>query len=622
MPAPEDPQRSALRAAVSAEAWEEMQASEDLLAALRPALTSLGRAVENLRLPDPTTRELFAVAVEATDLADGALDAPGRPLGGLAVTVRDLPLAAPAAPVATPELDLWRPLLAAVERFDHAGFGVVSGRFASPERRVFETELAFGGNARLQDGARASAHGAVRLRWERRPDADSAEASSWRIAAWRTLSLDVRTAPRPLFREVLDEALPDPDALRRARRSRHEERVVEKLLHPERFEPPHPHFFQGSQDRHPGIAVADVNGDGFDDVYVMARWGANQLFLNRGNGRFEERARELGLDVRDHSASAVFADFDNDGDPDVFIGRTLAPSVYLENRDGRFVDRSPHALPEDAPPKLVASVSSADVDGDGLLDVYVSTYAAQMLVSEMLEKNHAAREFGIVPQPSVLADFLPDADAKALFGLTRSQGAHQFLSLPGPPNVLLRNVGGGRFRAVPGDSSLHAFRNTYQATWSDYDDDGDPDLYLAHDFSPNQLLRNEDGERFTDVTTETGTADIGFGMGVGWGDYDRDGRVDLYVSNMFSKAGRRITGFFPDLDPRFRKMARGNTLFRQTDAGFEAVSGLGEGDVHVEKAGWSWGGQFGDFDNDAFLDLYVLSGYYTAPEEAHVDVDI
>ena len=124
-----------------------------------------------------------------------------------------------------------------------------------------------------------------------------------------------------------------------------------------------------------------------------------------------------------------------------------------------------------------------------------------------------------------------------------------------------------------------------------------------------------------DATEETETADIGFGMGVAYGDYDNDGDQDLYVTNMFSKAGRRITDMMGELGREFAPMARGNTLFGNAGARFERRSGLDESALQVEAAGWSWGGQFVDVDNDAFLDVYALSGYYTAPDEVAIPVD-
>ena len=173
-----------------------------------------------------------------------------------------------------------------------------------------------------------------------------------------------------------------------------------------------------------------------------------------------------------------------------------------------------------------------------------------------------------------------------------------------------------------GNEPLRAFRHTYQSTWSDYDDDGDPDVYLANDFAPNVLLENDGTGQFSDVTARTGTADIGFGMGVSWGDFDRDGKQDLYVSNMYSKAGKRITSKVPGIDPVFAAMARGNSLFHNVGDKFHKVSGTEPGTVPVEVAGWSWGGQFCDFDNDGWLDIYALSGHYTAPQEVRAQVDL
>ena len=122
------------------------------------------------------------------------------------------------------------------------------------------------------------------------------------------------------------------------------------------------------------------------------------------------------------------------------------------------------------------------------------------------------------------------------------------------------------------------------------------------------------------MTEASGTSDYGFGMGVSWRDYDNDGWPDLYVPNMYSKAGTRITASIDGLDQRMQKGAVGNSLLRNRGVDFERSSG-GEGGQAVERAGWSWGGQFADFDNDGREDLYVASGYYSAPDEVAIDRD-
>ena len=595
-----------------------MVATEEQIHALTPALDRLARALENLSLPDAGARSLLDVTVDTTDvMAEPALE---ETLAGWPVRHRTFPVA-PASPATAPsDVDLWRPVLGSIAWFEHARFAVRSAKL-STDGATIDTELALAARGRLLDDSLVEVSGRIDARWLKRRLLGEAQ---WRLAAWHTRSLEWLAVERPLFREVLDAALPDPETRRLARRSRHEELVEARLRDADTFRPPHPHFFQGSQDRHPGIAVADVNGDGFDDLYVMARWGPNQLFVNRGDGRFDERAETFGLAIRDHSAAAVFADFDNDGDDDLFLGRTLVPSQLFENQvaeNGRFIERGATAFGAGRLPGLVSSVAAVDYDNDGWLDIYVSTYAAQMLVVDRTEQLRRSRS-GKRVHPSLLGDHLPAEDAGKLFALSATDEAHLYLALPGPPNVVLRNLGDGRFEAVAPDHPLRSFRNTYQATFADFDVDGDQDVYLAHDFAPNQLLRNDGAGTFVDVTDETGTADIGFGMGASWGDYDGDGREDLYVSNMYSKAGKRVTGFFDRIDSRFEKMARGNTLFRNTEGGFVKVSGESPPAVPVEAAGWAWGGQWADWSNDGALDLYALSGYYTAPALVQSDVDI
>ena len=593
--------------------WEEMVAAEELIHALVPALAALAKSIEHGSLPDDSTRSLFDGQVEVRDLRVAS-----KPdsLGTRGVRRYRLRPVARRARVAGSSLALWSPLFARLKSPEHVGFRVTRGRFEDAQRSIFVANLQFDGAATNRDGRAVSVHGAVATRWRKHPSKE-ASAAEWRIESWDSESLDVIESPRRLFSEALDRVVADESQLLRLRRSRHEEMALAKIRDPASFQNPHRHFFLGSQDRHPGVAVTDVNGDGIDDIYVMARWGANQLLVGRADGTFSEEAAQRGLAIEDHSAAAIFADFDNDGDADLFLGRTMVPSMYLENQSGRFVDRS-NRFSAGALPSLVSSVNAVDVDNDGLLDIYVSTYAAQMLVFDL--KLVQARNPGTVAPPQLLADFLPTSSAAELSRRVRTKGAHLYLSLPGPPNVLLLNQGGS-FR-LSRDGELGSYRNTYQATWSDYDRDGDADVYLAHDFAPNQLLRNDGSGNFEDVTEPTGTADIGFGMGVTWGDYDRDGFQDLYVSNMYSKAGNRVTSYFDDVDRRFVKMARGNTLFRnRAGRSFERVSGVSAPSLLVEKAGWSWGGQFADFDNDSHLDLYVASGYYTAPRDVAVAVD-
>ena len=559
---------------------------EELLLELTPELKDLDLSALNLTLPDAHSRRLFDRTVTATDILPAAIP----PLEAAAdlVAVHDWPVEAAPRAAAAPALRLWRPFLDGVDYFTYAHFKLYRGRFLDAGETRYAGDVRFDANARLSSGPQASVEAKVEVTFVK--GAAAAGQPTWRIQSWQTRSFTLTQTARPLFAEVLDEALPDPADLARARQSLHEQAVVAHLRDAQAPKP-HDYFQFQSLNRHPGVSVVDVDRDGFDDLYVMERQGANLLLRNRGDGTFEETAARVGLDVADHTSSALFADFDNDGDLDAFLGRTLAPSQYRVNEGGRFVDRSKD-LVAIVLPALVSSISAVDYDGDGLLDVYLSTYAIDADLQE---------------------DFLPRGAFLEIQRRWRA-GGHLFKDRPGPPNVLLRNLGGGRFAPAPTNADVAVWRNTFQSTWSDYDGDGDMDVYLANDFAPNNLLRNDGAGRFTDVTAETKTADVGFGMGASWGDYDGDGRQDLYVTNMYSSAGRRITEAMGPLGAELAPMARGNSLLKNVPGEFRRVSGLEPPALLVERAGWGWGGQFVDVDNDTYLDIHAPNGYYTAPE--------
>ncbi len=541
------------------------------------------------QLPAAPARALFADAVDVADV--GQTGEATEVVPALGIKRRHWRIA-PAEQFRGSDIQLWNSLLAAVHFFDYAAFHIETGHFLDAEETIYQARLRFDASAQTQDGERAQILARLVIEWQQEEDA------AWRIRRWETESLEMLTREHALFAEVLYEVLPRDEDHARARFSRHAA-LVRQSFSDSAFVAPHRYFTRQAFDRHPGISVVDIDADGYDDLYIAVRRGRNMLLHNGGDGTFTERADQYGLNVEHHTAAALFADFDNDGDPDVFLGRTLAPSLYMVNEDGRFATRD---LGDGVLPFLVASISAADYDGDGLLDVYFSTYAARMLLAAAPSTPQADSWGG-----ALLADFLPADHARALYSLSRDRIGHLIHDAPGPPNVLLRNLGDGRFAATAA-----VWRNTLQATWADYDRDGDPDLYLANDFAANNLLRN-DGGALVDVTAESGAADPGFGMGASWADYDGDGRQDLYVTNMHSSAGRRIT---EAAGSAFAPLARGNSLLKNGSAGFNLIA-----DSPVEDGGWGWGGQFLDFDNDGDLDIYVLSGYYTPPSEVALPED-
>lgn len=585
-------------------------ASEELILSLTPDLKLLGRGVRNLELPDDGARSLFLDEVVASDIGAPMKDTTKIQIGGLEVIKRPWSMA-DERKLSQAELSMWRKLLDDALYFEHARFYIERGDFQDRSRREFLADVRFEGLLRHRDGTLSGVKARQDVLWR---NTGSRAAPVWRISTWRQRELSTISTPRLFYEDVLESAIPDPETRLRAQDSVHQQ-LLRKYFAGESVPlPPGYHdsrFFPDASNEHPGLSVVDIDADGWDDLYLTDRWGKNQLWRQLGDSTFEEVAAKYGLDIEGRSCCSVFGDFDNDGDQDVFIGRSLERSLYLRNEGGRYVDVSESHV--SAPmPYLVTSASAADYNGDGLLDVYLATYSPSNMGERFVEGRLKARDW--------VHDYMSPEHAREFPEHARE--SHRWLADAGPPNFLLENTGDGRFRVAAESPQIAAWRNTLQATWCDFDGDHDPDLYLANDFAPDNLYRNDGPAGFRDVTAEQNCTGLGFSMGAGWGDYDNDGWFDLYVSNMFSKAGRRTTVQVPGLDPRFGWMAEGNFLYRNLGERFERVSGLAPPALEVARADWAWGGQFVDFDGDGFQDIYVSSGFYTPPPEVASDIDL
>ncbi len=605
--------------------------SEELILDQTRRLKILSKSIANLQLPGGSSLDLFSSKVFFLGL-DPAKDPHVKgTLPGLDIEIYDWDVSKTARRVPRDRLSLWKGLLGRVHYFEMAKFYFVRGSFPDPkDRSRWSSEVNFEGVATTSDGGKIWVKAKQHVVWGKEPG-QVVTKPEWRIHRWETKSFRTYERKETLYTEVLDGVIPDPKLRKRLRESMHEKLILEYAFNPD-FVAPHKYFSPVSFDRHPGLSVVDIDRDGFDDLYIMARWGKNILLHNQGDGTFEDLAPKLGLDYEDNCSGAIFADFDNDGDVDCFLGRTLERTLYLVNENGRFVDRS--SLVSVELPYLISAISAADYNQDGLLDVYFSTYAAGTILEEvrlhgLIDRGMDATTTNLseevlkgFEEGKYLVEFLPEDQSKEVF--SRASASHLFMDATGPPNVLIVNEGGGKFALSPQAKQVQAWHNTLQSTWADIDSDGDPDLYVANDYAPNNLYRN-DGGTFVDATEETGTADIGFGMGASFGDFDNNGTQDLYVSNMYSKAGRRITDQFPDIDSRMPQMARGNSLFSNPGpkgGQFTKLSGTEEPALMVENGGWAWGGQFLDVDNDGHLDVFCTSGNFSTPKGVEVAYDL
>ena len=333
---------------------------------------------------------------------------------------------------------------------------------------------------------------------------------------------------------------------------------------------------------HHGIAIADVNGDGLEDIYLCQPHGLpDRLFVQAADGTVSDVSAAAGIDWLDESKSALLLDLDNDLDQDLVL--CVEDRLLVMANDGAAHFSLAAELKGPSQPH---SVTAADYDQDGWLDLYVCGFW--------------------------LVDLYEASQLQAAFALpTPWHDANN-----GAPNVLYRNLGKLRFHDATEESGLNENnrRFSHAAGWEDFDNDGDMDLYVANDYGRNNLYRNDAG-LFVDVAAELGVEDQAAGMSVAWSDYDNDGWMDLYVSNMFSSAGGRISyhskfqrNSHENVKQEFRRHARGNTLFRNSPQNhFRDVSEP----AAVVLGRWAWSSNFLDINNDGLDDLFVANGFVT-----------
>jgi Flp pilus assembly protein TadD len=427
--------------------------------------------------------------------------------------------------------------------------------------------------------ARTEHVGAWTLTWRRGP-------AGWRIAEWTAEAHVTSRATRPIFTEVTGAALGANESFRR-------QLSIDLDTWMARIDS----VLARDSNGHHGVSVGDADGDGLEDLYVAQPAGLpNRLYRARGDGTFEDITERAGLGVLDDTAQSLFVDVDNDGDQDLVLSTGTRPLLFLNDGKGRFAVVA-DAFRFDKPLEgVLTSIAMADYDRDGFLDLYLCVYSYFFGAGEDKAGTPA-----------------PYHDARN-----------------GPPGVLFRNDGRGRFVDATRDAGLDAGNDRYHfaAAWADYDGDGWQDLLVANDFGTKNLYRNlgkRDGRVvFEDVAATAGVLDYGAGMSAAFVDYDNDGLLDIYTGNIWSANGQRVTAspaFMPDApaDVRalYQRHARGNSLFRNRgDGRFEDTTIA----ARAEMGRWAWSSDAFDFDSDGWEDLYVANGMLTRGD-AGPDVD-
>ena len=308
-----------------------------------------------------------------------------------------------------------------------------------------------------------------------------------------------------------------------------------------------------------GCAFLDYDGDGNLDILLVG--STNALFKGDGHGHFADVSAQTGVDkIRGHYLGCAVGDYDNDGSPDIYLYGYKCGALLHNNAGSNFADIS--AAAGIAPQPWATSAAFIDIDNDGKLDLYVGDYLDFTAHSRLCKVNNIMTSCGPRYYPALIGH-------------------------------LYHNSGNGRFADVTNAwNAQKIFGKTLGIAVADFNATGRQSMYMANDAMAGNLLRNE-GAHFKDEGMLSGTAvdidgNAANGMGVDWGDYDNDGKLDLCVGT-FSK------------QPDFVFHNDGNDLFSEQSAAL----GVSQPTIPYVTFGLKWL----DYDNDGWLDLVLVNGH-------------
>ena len=325
------------------------------------------------------------------------------------------------------------------------------------------------------------------------------------------------------------------------------------------------------------LIAADLDGNGFDDLLAL---GANLLYRNQDGRPLSEHGAGFAPEPLlaypppgGRIEVALLADFTGDGAPDLIVG---GPGQLLGLYEGGKSFDQPGLAIATRPLQYPEAMSAGDIDGDGDLDLWVGQYRPPYREGQMPTPYYDAND--------------------------------------GYPAYLLSNDGRARFTDITAQAGLATKRKrrTYSGSLADLDGDDDLDLLVVSDFAGIDLYYNDGTGTFADVTSRAVSEASTFGMSHVFGDYNADGRLDMYVVGMSSTTARRLNYLglgreeYPEHHQQRRAMGFGNRLYLgRADARFSIAPSTEQ----VARTGWSWGVASADFDNDGDDEIYVANGH-------------
>ncbi len=379
-----------------------------------------------------------------------------------------------------------------------------------------------------------------------------------------------------------------------------------------------------------GVAWSDYNNDGYLDLYIAS--GHDQLYKNNGNGTFTDVTKRAGLNVPDATTGVVFGDYDNDGCEDIYVSTNASGNVtqksliydrlYHNNCDGTFTDiTTVSGLKNNYHAKGVAW---ADYDNDGYLDLYIVNIGEELkngnfkIEPNFLYRNNHNGTFSDVTGKSGIdgiakCNKIDDFSEKITlhrigkklsfqpvwFDFNNDGYIDLFITTDAGVSPLYKNNGDGTFTDVTQKAGLCRYGTGMGVTVGDYDNDGNLDLYVTN-YNANFLWHNNGNGTFTEVAKEAGVADTAVGWGTHFFDYDNDGDLDLYVVNgatdlklIAGEASKKLNS----LDVLYENLGNGKFITVSQKVGIQ--------DDEVKYAA-----AFGDYNNDGFTDIFVVTGAY------------
>lgn len=335
-----------------------------------------------------------------------------------------------------------------------------------------------------------------------------------------------------------------------------------------------------------GIAAEDLNNDGWEDLIILGGLG-NKVYLNRKDGRFMEAQEEFDINYWDDSIDShgeprqpIVADFDNDGFQDVFITYVNGHHQFFQNIDGERLENISNQVALDGTGKVAGPATALDFDRDGLLDLFIGYFG-----------NYVKGE-------------LPTLSRHNQNGM---------------PNKLYRNLGNFTFEEVTfTKDSLTDNGWTQACGHTDINQDGYQDIIVGNDFGVNRYYLYDPEQGFVEMSKQWKTDKPSYTMNVGIGDINNDQHPDLYISNIvvmqkeekYISPNEETTMKFDPTKMAAMRTVEANDLFLSNTAGgqfkdYTLSDAVGRG---VSSTGWSWDADFFDYDNDGDEDLYCLNG--------------